>query len=334
VKISCSTIENKYLRIKSVNVGASLFEVYDKKKKVNLILNLGSKKNYESKNFYVGSTCGRFAGRISNSKFYIGNKKYKLSNNEGKNILHGGKKGFDRLLWKKIEHLKQKIIYQIESLHMDQGFPGKLVAKCVFELKNNNLIIKYKYYSDQLTHVNLTNHSYWNLNLNKNNNIFNHDLKINADRYLEVNKYLIPTGKIKNVNKSINDFKKYSNIGKKINLNSNKGIKKLSKTINQSGFDLTYVKNKKPKNFVASLRNRYSKIKLNIYSDLPGVQLYTSQSLRYKKRLFPYQGICLETQFFPDSPNFKKFPSTLIKPKKIYKYFTKFNIQKMNKNEK
>jgi len=331
VKISCSTIENKYLRIKTLNIGATLFEVFHKDKKVNLILNLGSKDNYKSKNFYVGSTCGRFAGRISKSIFIIGSKKYKLSNNEGKNLLHGGKKGFDRLIWKKTKHSKQKIVYKIQSPHLDQGFPGNLLVKCIFELKKNNFFIKYEYVSDKLTHVNLTNHSYWNLNLNKKKNIFNHDLKINANQYLDVNNYLIPTGKIKIVNNSINDFRQYSNIGKKIKLNSIKKIKKISKTINQSGFDLTYVKNKKPGNFIASLKNKESKIKIDLYTDLPGVQLYTSQSLKYKKKLFPYQGVCLETQFFPESPNINKFPSTLIKPKKIYKYFTKFNIQKLNK---
>ena len=327
MKISCSTIENKYLRIKTLNIGATLFEVFHKDKKVNLILNLGSKDNYKSKNFYVGSTCGRFAGRISKSKFIIGNKKYKLSNNEGKNLLHGGKKGFDRLIWKKTKHLKQKIVYRIQSPHLDQGFPGNLLAKCVFELKKNNFFIKYEYVSDKLTHVNLTNHSYWNLNLNKKKNIFNHDLKINANQYLDVNNYLIPTSKIKSVNNSINDFRQYSNIGNKIKLNSIKKIKKISKTINQSGFDLTYVKNKKPGNFIASLKNKESKIKIDLYTDLPGVQLYTSQSLKYKKKLFPYQGVCLETQFFPESPNINKFPSTLTKPLKLYKYFTKFKIQ-------
>ena len=331
MKISCSTIENKYLRIKTLNIGATLFEVFHKDKKVNLILNLGSKDNYKSKNFYVGSTCGRFAGRISKSIFIIGSKKYKLSNNEGKNLLHGGKKGFDRLIWKKTKHSKQKIVYKIQSPHLDQGFPGNLLVKCIFELKKNNFFIKYEYVSDKLTHVNLTNHSYWNLNLNKKKNIFNHDLKINANQYLDVNNYLIPTSKIKSVNNSINDFRKYSNIGNKIKLNSIKKIKKISKTINQSGFDLTYVKNKKPGNFIASLKNKESKIKIDLYTDLPGVQLYTSQSLKYKKKLFPYQGVCLETQFFPESPNINKFPSTLIKPKKIYKYFTKFNIQKLNK---
>ena len=85
MKVQSSTIENKYLRIKSINIGACLYEVYDKQKKINLILNLGSIKNYSSKNFYVGATCGRYAGRISNSKIMIKNKTYKLDSNEGRN---------------------------------------------------------------------------------------------------------------------------------------------------------------------------------------------------------------------------------------------------------
>ena len=106
-----------------------------------------------------------------------------------------------------------------------------------------------------------------------------------------------------------------------------RNIKKVSTTINQSGFDLTYVVKKNSKNYVASLRNNDSKIKLDIFSNLPGVQLYTSQGLNYQKKLFPYQGICLETQFFPDAPNNKRFPSTLIKPNKRYSFFTKFLIK-------
>jgi len=107
VKVQSSTIENKYLRVKSINVGACLYEVYDKKKKINLILNLGPTKNYSSKNFYVGATCGRYAGRISNSKFNIKNKIYKLDGNEGKNTLHGGKK--DLIDWSGKYIIIQKI---------------------------------------------------------------------------------------------------------------------------------------------------------------------------------------------------------------------------------
>ena len=137
---------------------------------------------------------------------------------------------------------------------------------------------------------------------------------------------MIPTGKIKRTKKTINDFNYYENLGEKIKLITSNTIKKISNTINQSGFDLTFCVNKNHNNFVASLKNDYSKIKLNIYSSLPGVQLYTSQSLKYKKKLFPYQGICLETQYYPDTPNRKKFPSTLIKPNKLYKHFTKIKV--------
>ena len=108
MKVSSSIIENKILKIKTLNIGASLFEVYHKSKKINLILNLGSKENYKFKNFCVGSTCGRYAGRIENSKFFIGKEKFILSKNDGKNILHGGKIGFDRLVWKKINHTKKQ----------------------------------------------------------------------------------------------------------------------------------------------------------------------------------------------------------------------------------
>ena len=158
MKVQSSTIQNKYLRIKSINIGACLYEVYDKQKKINLILNLGSTKNYANKNFYVGATCGRYAGRISNSKFNIKNKIYKLNGNEGKNTLHGGKKGFDSLEWKIHNHSKTKITYQLLSKDLDQGFPGDLTAECIFEIKNKSFFIKYQYKSNKLTHVNLTNH--------------------------------------------------------------------------------------------------------------------------------------------------------------------------------
>ena len=230
MKVQSSTIENKYLRVKSINIGACLYEVYDKQKKINLILNLGPTKNYGSKNFYVGATCGRYAGRISNSKFNIQNKIYKLDGNEGKNTLHGGKIGFDQLEWKIHHHSKNKIIYQLLSKNLDQGFPGDLNSECTFELKNKGLFIKYQYQSNQLTHVSLTNHSYWNLNKNKKETIFNHDLKINSEKYLEVTNKLIPTGKIKKVKNTINDFNNFQNIGEKITIIKNN---KMSMTKNE-----------------------------------------------------------------------------------------------------
>ena len=180
MKVESSTIQNKFLRVQTLNYGASLFEVYHKKKKINLILNLGSKENYQYKHPSVGSTCGRYAGRISNSKFMIGNKKFILNANEGKNTLHGGRVGFSILPWDKLNQTKDKVIYQIHSIDNDQGFPGNLVVNCTYQLRKKFLIIKYQYKSNKSTHVNLTNHSYWNLEKNKKNMIYNHALKLNS----------------------------------------------------------------------------------------------------------------------------------------------------------
>ena len=212
MKVESSTIQNEYLRVQTLNYGASLFEVYHKKKKINLILNLGSKENYRYKHPSVGSTCGRYAGRISNSKFKIGNKKFNLNANEGKNTLHGGKIGFSILPWKKLNKSKDKIVYQLHSIDKDQGFPGNLVVNCSYQLRNKFLVIKYEYKSNKSTHVNLTNHSYWNLEKNKKKMIYNHELKLNSSKYLQINKNLIPTGRFKNVNKSIYDFLNFENI--------------------------------------------------------------------------------------------------------------------------
>ena len=308
------------MRVKTINYGSSLYEVYHKEKKTNLILNLGSKENYKYKNFSVGATCGRFAGRISNAEFFIGKKKYVLSNNEGKNTLHGGKKGFSVLPWKKFKQSKNKIIYQLKSKDLDQGFPGNLKVNCIYELKKKFLIIKYEYSSDKATHVNITNHSYWNLGKIKKNKIFDHDLKLNSKKILEVNNSLIPTGKIINIKNEIYNFIKFENLKKKL-IYFLKNKKK-----NKLGFDTTYIITKNSKNFVASLKNQIKNIQIDFFSNLPAIQIYTGQGLRYKKKLYPYEGICLETQYFPDSPNKKKFPSTLIQPNKSYTCFTKIKF--------
>ena len=321
MKVVNSIIENKFLRINTLNYGASLYEVYHKRKKINLILNLGSKNNYKYKNASVGATCGRYAGRISNSTFNIFDKKLILSKNDGKNTLHGGKKGFAVLPWKKIKKTKNIISYQLISKDSDQGFPGNLIINCTYQLKNNFLIIKYDYKSDKATHVNLTNHSYWNLEKNNKNKIFDHEVRINSKKYLEINNNLIPTGKYKNIKNTIYDFSKFTKIRQKLNFLMNRKVHQKMK-----GFDTTYVVQKNLKNYVASLKNSKTKIKIDFFSNLPGLQLYSAQNLNYKKKLLPYQGICLETQYFPDTPNKKNFPSTLIKPNKNYKCFTKIVI--------
>ena len=321
MKVESSIIQNKFLRVQTLNYGASLFEVFHKDKKINLILNLESKENYRYKHACVGSTCGRYAGRISNSKFRIAKKEYILNSNEGKNTLHGGKVGFSKLPWIKLKQTKDQVVYQIHSVDNDQGFPGNLIVNCTYQLKNKFLIIKYEYKSNKKTHVNLTNHSYWNLEKIKKNKIYNHELKLNSNKYLQIDKDLIPTGKTNRVKNSIYDFLKFQNLGKKLNFFKNKKI-----DLKHKGFDTTYIVKKNSRNFVGSLKNNNSNVQVDFFSNLPGVQLYSAQNLNYKKKLFPYQGICLETQYFPDTPNKKNFPSTLIKANKRYTCFTKIKI--------
>ena len=317
MKVKSSTIENKYIKVKTLNVGATVFEIVYKPKKLNLILNLKRKNNYKKKNPYVGSICGRYANRISNARFIIKNKIYKVSKNEKNNCLHGGKKGFNKKIWKIKSHSKKSIVYNILSKNLDQGFPGNLNLSCKYSINNKKISIFYNFYSDKLTHVNITNHCYWNLNKNKKKNIYNHNLKIFSDYFLPVNKLNIPTGKKKNVNNTYYDFKNLSNIGKKLLLKKN-------------GYDINYIVNKRKDNLTAILSNKNSGISLNFYSNQPGLQLYTGQKLKFKNLLFPFQGLCLENQHFPNSPNEKKFPSTLILPYKKYKYFTKIRLKDLN----
>lgn len=315
-QIKSSIIENKFLRIKAINIGASLFEVFYKPKKINLILNLGNYKNYLLQKAYVGSTCGRVVNRIRNSQFSIGVRKYKLVANEGKSSLHGGIDNFSYRIWKLEKLKKNKIIYSLFSPDGDEGYPGNLNIQCHYEIQASNLSIKFFANTDKPTHVNIANHAYWNLGkINK--NIFGHDLKINSSIYLPNKKDGIPSGEFKNTKFSIYDFSDYKNLGRKI-------------ALKKEGFDANYViKNNQKMAFVASLKSQSSKIRADFFSNQPGCQLYTSQFLKFKKgknTLSPFQGVCLETQKYPNAANEKKFPTTLLKPLKEYYNETKINF--------
>ena len=312
--IKSHTLENQFLKIKTINIGASLYEVIDKRKKINLILNLGNFKNYLKNKPYLGATCGRFANRIKNGQFKINSKTYKLSKNEGRNILHGGHQGFDSKVWKIKAQTSNSITYEYLSPHLEEGFPGNLKVQCKYQIHKNSLKIIFSAQSDQKSHVNLVNHAYWNLNKLK-TTIFDHFLLINANSYLKNDSSNIPTGEYKNVNKTPYDFRQFRHIGQQIELN-------------RKAFDENFVLNKRQK-FAACLWSPHSGILLSIKTNQPGIQFYSGQYLRHKsskKTLSPFQGLCLETQAFPNSPNNKKFPSSLVLPKKKYLHEVSFLI--------
>lgn len=312
--IKSHLLENKFLRVKTLNIGASLFEVFDKKKRINLVLNLGNYKNYSSNKNYLGTTCGRFANRIKNARFAIKGKNYKLNKNEGNNILHGGKNAFHKKIWSTLQISSNSITYHYTSPHLEEGFPGEVKVSCSYTLDKNNLFINFFATTNQATHINLANHSYWNLDRKK-INIFDHYLKIHSNKILQNDKFNIPNGKIKNVPQTPFNFMNLSKIGDNLK-------------ILKRGFDENYILSKNS-DHVAELWSPKSNILLSMFSNQPGVQFYTGQYLKYKsaiKNLYPYQGLCLETQAFPNSPNNSKFPSTLLLPKKKYRHSIQIKI--------
>tara|TARA_Y100000996_G_C22491761_1_gene630516 strand:+ start:13 stop:963 length:951 start_codon:yes stop_codon:yes gene_type:complete len=315
--IKSHTIENKFLRIKTLNLGATLFEVFYKKKKTNLILNLDKIQSYKNNKNYLGSICGRYANRIENAKFKINNKNYNLVKNEGKNMLHGGKKGFDSKFWQIKDASRHHITYEYISKDGEEGFPGELKTTCRYSIINNKISLLLKAKTNKPTHLNLVNHTYWNLEKNK-KDIFDHYLMLNSDYYLENNKSNIPTGKKVNVTGTYYDFRKSKNIGEII---KKKG----------SGFDENFII-RNNSTLIAKLQSPKNRINLSLYSNQPGVQFYTGQHLKFRSKnkiIKKYQGLCLETQYYPNSPNNKKFPSTLLFPKKSYRHYMKFVISEI-----
>jgi aldose 1-epimerase len=260
---------------------------------------------------YFGAIIGRYANRIGKAKFTLNGVEYKLAANNGENHLHGGIKGFDKVVWDANE-VKTKDEVGLKLTYMskggEEGYPGNLVCIVTYTLtKNDELKISYEAFTDKPTVVNLTNHAYWNLAGQGTSDILGHELMLNADKYTPVDKGLIPTGEIKNVKDSPMDFTKAMTIGSRID--------KV-----EGGYDHNYVL--KSGGGTLALCARVYEPKsgrvMEVYTTEPGIQLYTGNFLDgsiigkagkvYKK----YYGFCLETQHFPDSPNKPKFPSVVL----------------------
>ncbi len=312
------TLANKNgMELKLSTFGATILslKVPNKHQKLtNVVLSLQDDQEYYNPSFlnervYLGSTVGRYAGRISNTGFTIDQQNYTLPHDHNNIHLHGGMNGFDRKIWKIQEVIEQRsyissVVFSYKSKHLEEGFPGNLMVKATYSLTDNNeVIIQYTAVSDQKTHVNMTNHSYYNLS--GKHSILNHKLQLNSDQYLEVNKHLIPTGKIVDVAKTKYDYRTPKIIG--------------DDTF--TGLDDTFVFNTAKHNAVISSEETGITMKIN--TNQPGVVIYTPVNfnhLNLKKdtTYTDYPAICFETQKFPDSPNNTNFPTTLLEPNKEY----------------
>lgn len=327
-KVFLYTLRNKNnVEIKISNYGGTItsWKVPNKDSgSSDIVLGFDSLAGYLAKPPYFGATVGRYGNRIANGKFKIGDNIYTLATNNGKNHLHGGIKGFDKVVWNADEIIDSVPSLTLHYLSKDgeEGYPGNLNVTVQFTLNDDNeLTIDYKATTDKATPVNLTNHSYFNLTGDVSNTILNELLMIDADNYTPVDTSLIPTGEIKNVKATAFDFTTPHKIGERID--SVKG-----------GYDHNFVLNRKDSliQLVATLSDDTAKRKLEIYTTEPGIQFYTGNFLdgtiktSAGKPINQHTGLCLETQHWPDSPNEPKFPSTILEPGKEYHTTTKYKI--------
>lgn len=279
---------------------------------------------------YFGAVVGRYGNRIAKGKFTLDGKPYTLAVNNGPNHLHGGVKGFDKRVWqaKEIEgDTTGKLHLMYRSAAGEEGYPGNLQVSVTYNLMDNDeLRMTYQATTDQPTIVNLTNHSYFHLAQESAPTILEHQLTLNADRFVAVDKTLIPTGELKPVKGTPFDFTTPHAIGERI-----------GKV--EGGYDHTWVLNRNGSNeelflgakVVAPSSGRV----MEVLTDQPGVQFYTGNFLdatfngHGDRTYVKNYGFCLETQHFPDSPNQPKFPSVVLRPGESYKSTTvyRFSVQ-------
>lgn len=313
------------VKLKVSNYGATILSLKIPDKNgdlVDVVVGLESPaeythQNYLDYNLFLGATIGRYAGRISGGRVMIENQEFPIHHQNGVH-LHGGKQGFDKKFWNIDEVIKNSSIkMSYLSEHLEENYPGNLNVSVVYDLTESNSIkITYQATTDKTTVINLANHSYFNLN--GGGSILNHRLQIKSDSYLEVDKDLLPTGKIFSSENSRFDFSSQSQI----------------ESPNFVGFDDTFVLKQTPSK-AATLLSKSNGICMNVYTNQPAMVIFTPKSfpnLNYinNSNYEDFPAICFETQNFPDAPNHSHFPSSVLKPGQIYLHETIFEFDTLS----
>ena len=322
------------MEISAINYGGIITSWKAKDRDGNykdIVLGFNNLSEYESESPYFGAIIGRYGNRIAKGKFTLNGEEYTLAVNNGENHLHGGLKGFDKVVWDSkevVDDSTASLVLSYVSDDMEEGYPGNLKVQVTYTLDNNDkLSVKYEAVTDKTTIINLTQHSYFNLSADFNTNILDHDILINADSFLPVDSTLIPTGEIRNVGDTPFDFRRPKNVGDEIN-NSNKQL------MIGNGYDHCWVLNNQDQGlrFVASAYDSSTGRLLEVFSDQPGIQFYSGNFLdgSLKSKIggtYDFRsGFCLETQHYPNSPNEKSFPSVTLNPGEKYETETIFKF--------
>ncbi|MFE5033659.1 aldose epimerase family protein [Streptomyces sp. NPDC056683] len=327
-KVHRWSLANGGTRLKVLSYGGIIqsLEIPDRHGRyANVSLGYDNLAAYVAGTTFFGATIGRYGNRIAKGRFTLDGTTYQLSVNDGVNSLHGGAKGFNTKVWD-IEGFTSGsdvgLHLHYTSVDGEMGYPGTLRTKVTFTLnRHGDWTIDYEATTDKPTVVNLTNHTYWNLAGEGNGTIEDHELTIAAGRYTPTDSGLIPTGELATVSGTPFDFRKGKPVGRDIRAGH-------PQQVQAKGFDHNWVLDKgvtaKPEH-IATLRDPRSGRTLKIATDQPGLQFYSGNFLdgtltgtsgrTYRQG----DGLCLETQHFPDSPNHASFPSTVLRPGQVYR---------------
>lgn len=322
------TITNaKGMQLSIINYGGTITKLMapDKNGKMgDVVLGYDSLSGYLQRgNPYFGALIGRYGNRIGNAKFTLDGQTYTLDKSDGRNSLHGGFKGYDKVVWTAEKQGDNSLKLTYHSKDGEGGYPGNLDVTVVYTLEADNAVkIDYTATTDKATPVNLTNHAYYNLSAGIDSTILNEELQINADKYTPVDAGLIPTGEIADVKGTPFDFTSSKPIGRDIE--QVKGGYDHNWVLNKSGNELSKA---------ATVYDPTSGRVMEVYTTEPGIQFYTGNflngTLKNTKggaKYVKHASICLETQHFPDSPNKPNFPSTILKPGETYKSTTVYKF--------
>lgn len=301
--------------------GASLvrFLIRDKNGiQQDVVLGYDDVSGYEKGTSFIGSTVGRFANRIGGGRFMIGEETFALTRNDGPNALHGGRDFYGKRIWDTMDETDHSVRFRLCSPDGDQGFPGNLRITVSYTLRDDDaLMIEYKAKSDKDTPLNLTNHSYFNLGGHSSGSILSQIAVIHADQITEVDSALLPNGKFVPVEGTPMDFRKGKSFGKDID--ADYAPLKMGK-----GYDHNFVISGSGYREAASLFCPETGIGMKVYTDLPGMQVYTGNQLEHElgKEGAVYRfrnAVCFETQFFPDAINKDSFQGGMIKAGEIFR---------------
>jgi aldose 1-epimerase len=289
----------------------------------NIVLGFETLADYESGKAFFGALIGRYGNRIAGGRFELDGVEYLLATNHQSNHLHGGERGFDKVVWDaRIEETATgpSVLLSYLSEDGEEGYPGNLKTCVRYTLSpDNRLIIEYQASSDHATPVNLTHHGYFNLSGNPGLDVLGHEMEINADHYTPVNPELIPTGEIAPVEGTPFDFRSPRLIGSRIE-------EEHEQLLIGGGYDHNYVLIKTGQgtaDFAARVHEPASCRVMEVYTSEPGMQFFSGNALQNH---VPRAGFCLETQHFPDSPNQPHFPSTTLRPGETFQSRTVYSF--------